>query len=146
MSHVSSYKTEIRLETALGEGRSVEEDPGYEILHEAILVTAEECNLDVSHSIRDYYGRSLPCDWGLTGPIFPRGIGVRVDRITGEVSFLADTYGGHERAAAEIKERVVQNYSAICVSRALRELNYSVEMEEVTHPIDGKRVLIKGVL
>lgn len=146
MSHISSYRTDIRLETALGEGRSVEEDPGWEILGEAVLATAEEFNLDVSHSIRDYYGRSIACDWGLTGPLFPRGLGIKVDRNTGEVTFVADTYGGYERNAGEVKERLVQNYSALCVSKALRELNYSVEVDEVSHPVEGKKVLIKGVL
>ncbi len=146
MSHVSSYKTEIKLESAIGQGRPVEEDAGWEILDQAILAIAEELNLDVAHSIHDYYGRSILCDWSLTGPLFPRGIGVRVDRATGEVSFVADTYGGYERAAAEIKERVVQNYSALCVARALKELNYSVEVDEVRHPVEGKKVLIRGVL
>lgn len=146
MSHVSSYKTEIRLESAIGQGRPMEEDPGWDILNEAILAAAEELNLDVSHSIRDYYGRSILCDWALTGPLFPRGVGVKVDRATGEVTFVADTYGGAERMAGEIKERVVQNYSALCVAKALRELNYTVEVDEYRHHIEGKKVLIKGVL
>lgn len=146
MSHISSYKTDIRLESAIGAGRSVEEDPGWEILDEAVQATAEEFNLDVSHSIRDYYGRSITCDWGLQGPAFPRGLGVKVDRSTGEVAFIADTYGGFERQAGEIKERLAQNYSALCVTRALRELNYVVEVDEVKHPVEGKKVLIKGVL
>lgn len=146
MSHVSSYKTEIRLESAIGRGRPLEEDPGWEILNEAVFATAEELNLDVAHSIRDYYGRSILCDWSLSGPLLPRGIGVKVDRSTGEVSFVADTYGGYERVAGEIKDRVAQNYSALCVARALRELNYAVEVDEVKDPIEGKKVLIKGVL
>lgn len=146
MSHVSSYKTDVRLDNALSEGRSVEEDPGWEVLNEAVLVTAEEYNLDVTHSIRDYYGRSIACDWGLLGPVFPRGLGVKVDRSTGEVSFIADTYGGFERTAGEIKERLMQNYATLCVTRALRELNYKVEIDEFAHPLEGKKVLVKGVL
>ena len=146
MSHVSSYKTEIRLESALGQGRSVEEDPGWEILDDAVRATAEELGLEVVHAIRDYYGRSILCDWALTGPSFPRGVGVKVDRTTGEVSFLADTYGGFERVASQIKERVVQNYTAMCVARALKELNYAVEVQEESHPIEGKKVLVRGVL
>lgn len=146
MSHVSSYKTDIKLETATGLGRQVEEDPGWDILSEAVFATAEEFNLDVTHSIRDYYGRSLLCDWALAGPGVERGLGIKVDRNTGEVAFVTDTYGGYERATGEIKERVVQNYSAICVAKALKELNYSVEVDEVKHPLEGKKVLIKGVL
>lgn len=146
VSHISSYKTEIRLENALEAGRSVEEDPGWEVLREAVHATAEEMNLDVTRTFRDYYGRSIACDWGLVGPDIPRGIGVSVDRKTGEVSFLCDSYGGYERAAGEIKDRVTQNYTALCVSKALSALNYDVEVDEVKHPIEGKKVLVKGVL
>lgn len=124
----------------------MEDDPGWDIMAEAVAATAEEFNLDVTRSIRDYYGRSILCDWALLGPALERGIGIKVDRATGEVSFVADTYGGFERIAGEIKERIIQNYSAICVAKALRELNYSVEIDEVRHPVEGKKVLIKGVL
>lgn len=146
MSHISSYKTEIRLQSALGMGRPVEEDPGWEVLRESVFATAEEMNLDVTHTFRDYYGRSISCDWGLIGPSIPRGIGVNVDRKTGEVTFMCDSYGGYERAAGEIKDRVMQNYTALCVAKALSALNYSVQVDEVKHPIEGKKVIIKGVL
>lgn len=146
MSHISSYKTDVRLDNAIGEGRSVEEDPGWDVLNEAVLATAEEFNLDVSHSIRDYYGRSIACDWGLMGGAFPCGLGIKVDRTTGDVSFIADTYGGFERIAGEVKERLVQNYSTLCVARALRELNYTIEVDEESHPLEGKKVIIRGVL
>jgi hypothetical protein len=146
VSHISSYKTEIKLEQALLTGRSVEEDPGWDVLNEAIHATAEEMNLDVTRSFKDYYGRTLECDWGLVGPDIPRGIGVTVDRKTGEVMFVCDSYGGFERVAGEIKDRVVQNYTSLCVAKALAALNYSVEVDEVKHPIEGKKVLIKGVL
>lgn len=146
MSHMSSYKTDIKLDNALGNGRSVEEDPGWDILGEAIFATAEDLNLDISHTIHDYYGRAILCDWALTGPDMPRGLGVNVDRKTGEVSFISDNYGGYERYAEEIKDRIVQNYSALCVTKALAALNYSVDMDEVKHPIEGKKVLVRGVL
>lgn len=146
MSHISSYKTEIRLSNALETGRPVEEDPGWEVLREAVFAAAEEMNLDVTHSFRDYYGRSIACDWGLVGPDIPRGVGVNVDRKTGDVSFMCDSYGGYERTAGEIKDRVTQNYTALCVAKALSALNYNVEVDEVKHPVDGKRVLVKGVL
>ncbi len=146
MSHISSYQTDIKLQTALEQGRPVEEDPGWDILQEAVWACAEEMGLDVGHSIRDYYGRSIYCDWSLTGPIFDRGLGVKVERDTGDVTFVCDSYGGYERLAGQIKERVVQNYVTLCVTRALASLNYEVEMEEVKHPTEGKKVLVKGVL
>ncbi len=146
MSHISSYKTDIRLESALEAGSPVQEDPGWDILSEAVNATAEEFNMDVTRSITDFYGRSILCDWALVGPGFPRGLGVIVDKKTGEVRFIADSYGGYERIAGELKDRIIQNYSTICVARALSELNYSVEVDEVKHPLEGKKVLVRGVL
>ncbi len=146
MSHISSYKADIKLESALEAGRPVQEDPGWEILGEAVSAAAADMGMEVCHTIHDYYGRSIFCDWALKGPEMPRGLGVMVDRKTGEVSFVCDSYGGYERVSAEIKDRVIQNYSALCVAKALSALNYNVEMEEVLHPIEGKKVLVKGVL
>ena len=146
MSHMSSYKTDIKLVNALEAGRPVEEDPGWDILNEAVFAVAEGMNLDVSHTIHDYYGRAILCDWALTSPDIPRGLGVNVDRKTGEVTFISDNYGGYERIVGEIKDRIIQNYSALCVTKALAALNYSVEIDEVKHPIEGKKVLVRGVL
>lgn len=146
MSHVTSYKTNIRLKDAIDNGRDVEQDPGWELLENAVHSAAEEFNMYVSHAIKDYYGRAILCDWALTGPNFPRGIGINVDRKTGEVSFVSDTYGGFESIAGEIKDRIVQNFSAICVAKALKALNYTVDMDEVKHPVEGKKVILRGVL
>ncbi len=146
MSHISSYKANIKLQTALEKGKTVEQDPGWEILNEAVWACAEEMDMDVGNNIRDYYGRTVYCDWSLSGPSFDRGIGINVDRETGEVTFICDSYGGFEKIAGEIKENVVQNYIALCVTKAFTALNYEVEVGELQHPIDGKKVLVKGVL
>ena len=82
----------------------------------------------------------------LVGACVRQGIGISVNRETGDVVFICDSYGGYERIAGEIKEKVIQNYIALCVAKALSALNYEVEMEEVKHPVDGKKVLVKGVL
>ena len=50
----------------------------------------------------------------MTGPEIPRGLGVSVDRKTGE-SLSCATHEGR-RIAGEIKDRVIQNYSA-CVTK-----------------------------
>ncbi len=146
MSHISSYQADIKLQNALEQGRSVEQDPGWELLNEAVWACAEEMNLDVGHSIKDYYGRHVHCDWSLSGPAFDRGMGIKVHRDTGDVTFICDSYGGYEKIAGEIKEKTVQNYIALCVTKALSSLNYEVEIGEVKHPVEGKKVLVKGVL
>lgn len=146
MSHISSYDTDIVLQTAVLHGRPVEEDPGWEILQEAIYACAEEMDLEVGRTIRDYYGRLVYCDWSLSGPTFDRGVGIKVDRRTGRVMFLCDTYGGYDLLARRIRDRIVQNFTALCVTKALSALNYDVELEELRDPIEGKKVFVKGVL
>lgn len=148
MSLISSYKTDIRLTQALSEGKSVEEDPGWDILHEAIWAAADEFMGEVSHSVKDFYGRTFYADWAISTPEIPRGIGINVDRKTGQVMFVYDSYGyeGYERRIQEIKDRVLQNYSALAVSRALSLLNYQVDVAEEKSTVDGKRVIVTGVL
>jgi len=146
VSHISSYETDIVPQTAIADGRQVEEDPGWEMLQEAIYACAEEMNLEVGHSIKDYYGRFVYCDWSLSGSSFERGVGVKVDRKTGKVMFLCDVYGGYELLARKVRDKIVQNFAALCVTKALSALNYDVEMEELRDPIEGKKVVIRGVL
>ena len=71
---------------------------------------------------------------------------MKVDRKTGKVMFLCDVYGGYELLARKVRDRIVQNFSALCVTKALAALNYEVELEELTDPVEGKKVLIRGVL
>lgn len=146
MSHITTYKTEIRLDSALSAGATVESDPGYEILRQAVEACAAELGLEVSPFIRDYYNRAIQCDFALWGPSVPRGVGVKVSRATGAVEFVYDDYGGYDRIVKQICETIVQNYQSIAVARALESLNYTVEYTEDAHPIEGRTITVKGVL
>jgi len=144
VSHVSSYKTEIRLQ-GIAEGKPAEEDPGWEILAQAVETVAEELDGRVETSIQDYFGRRAGCDFAVTCPRFPRGVGVRVSRDTGRVSYLFDDYGGYERAASEICDAITQAFVSLAVSRALETMNYEVEVEE-RQAGSRKEVLVRGVM
>jgi len=146
MSHITTLKTKIKLETALLAGHDVEEDPGWELLDQAVKTAAAELGGELTTSIRDYYGRRLRCDWGMITPDFPRGVGVKVSRETGEVTFVYDSYGCDERAIQKICDTVVQSYTSLAVAAALRSLNYAVEFEEENHPVDGRKILVRGLL
>lgn len=146
MSHLSTFKTQICLDNALGTGQPLEADPGWEILKQAVEAAAAELGLEVRPYIRDYYDRLVRVDFGLSGPDMPRGVGVKVSRATGSVEFIYDAYGGYERAARRICDAIVQNFQAIAVARALESLNYTVEYKEEEHPVEGRKVTIKGVL
>jgi hypothetical protein len=146
MSHINTFKTEIRLDNALQVGMPLESDPGWEILRQAVETAAAELGLEIGFNIRDYYERLVRCDFSLYGPDCPRGVGVRVSRTTGAVEFLYDAYGGYERRAKQICDAVVQNFQSIALARALESLNYSVEYNEEDHPVEGRKITVKGVL
>ncbi|MEW6524113.1 MAG: hypothetical protein AB1445_11220 [Bacillota bacterium] len=146
MSHITTLKTKIKLEAALLAGRSVEEDPGWELLEEAMKAAAAELGGELTTNVRDYYGRRLRCDWGLATPDFGRGVGVKVSRTTGEVTFAYDSYGCDERAIQRICDTITQSYTTLAVAEALRSLNYQVDFEEEHHPVHGRKILVRGVL
>ncbi len=146
MSHVTTLATEIKLETALANGHPLESDPGWTLLEDAVKIAAEELGGELSTNIRDYYGRKLRCDWGIVTEGFPRGVGVRVSRSDGEVTFAYDSYGGYDAIAEKICDSIAQNYTALAVTEALRSLNYQVDLSEEAHPTEGRRFLVKGVL
>lgn len=146
MSQVATYGTEI----CLGQpepGQSIEQLPGWEILRQAVEAVAEEKGGRVTRYITDYFGRHYEVDFGLMTPEFPRGLGIRVSRATGEVRFMYDAYGGYEAVVQSLAESVQQNYSALAVARALREMNYQVELEEIAdRGPESRVVLVRGTL
>ncbi|MEW6547726.1 MAG: hypothetical protein AB1446_12600 [Bacillota bacterium] len=146
MSQVATYSTEI----CLGQpepGRSIEQLPGWEILRQAVETVAEEKGGRVTRRIADYFGRHYDVDFALITPEFPRGLGIKVSRATGEVRFMYDAYGGYEQVVRSLCEAIQQNYSALAVARALQEMNYQVELEEITDQgPDRKLVLVRGTL
>lgn len=146
MSQVATYNTEI----CLGQpepGQSIEQLPGWEILRQAVETVAEEKGGRVTSRISDYFGRTYDVDFGLVTPQFPRGLGIKVSRATGEVRFMYDAYGGYEPVVRALAESIQQNYSALAVARALQEMNYQVELEEVADQgPERKVVLVRGSL
>lgn len=146
MSQIASYDTEICLGQA-EPGRSIEELPGWEILRQAVQAVAEEKGGRVTDQVTDYFGRRYDVDFGLVTPEFPRGVGLKVSRATGEVRLMYDAYGGYEGVARSLAEAIQQTYSALAVARALQELNYQVEAEElIDEDTAGKLVVVRGTM
>lgn len=145
MSLLSAYSTQIRVAPNLGPG--TRSDPTWGLLEKALRVTAEEFGGELKEGIVDYYGNYQACDFALVTLAFPRGLGVKVSPVTGEVRFLYDPYGGYEGHARRLQDALTQNYTALAVAEALRTLNYEVEMEEeVLSGGPEKRVVVRGVL
>jgi len=146
VSVVSSYRTRIKL--APPESSRTEEglDPTWRIMAEAVETVAREYGGSAADAVTDYYGQRIHCDFAVITPDFPRGVGVRVEP-SGDVVFVYDHYGGYQKVAAEISERITQNYTALAVARALEEMNYSVEVDEHRErPAGAQAVVVRGSL
>lgn len=147
MSHIASYKTRIKVNPNCTSESSRRNDPTWRLLREAVEAAAEDLGGRVVTEITDYYARRVPCDFGIITPQWPRGVGIRISPVTGEVTFLYDPYEDRRGAAKKVAETVTQSYTALAVAQALRALNYEVEMDHVAESADGPRaVLVRGVL
>ncbi|MBT9260138.1 MAG: hypothetical protein KM310_10385 [Clostridiales bacterium] len=143
MSHVSAYTTEIVFQTVAKGGR-LEEDPAWEILQQAVQAVAEAHGGHINQTVRDIFGRPTACDIAVHVPHLKGGLGMSIDRRTGELLFLYDDYGRVAEFQA-LKDEVVQNFSALAVAKALQALHYQVDVEE-TGLGGERRVLVRGVL
>jgi hypothetical protein len=144
VSHVSSYATSIVFQHVAA-GGSLEADPAWEVLRQAVQAVAEAHGGRTDATVSDVFGRPVRCDIGLHLPEFRAGIGLRVDRRTGQLQFLYDAYGKHPAAIQALTDEIVQNHASLAVAQALRSLNYQVDLEESGNGAD-RRVVVRGVL
>ncbi len=150
MSHISTYTTNLELNPIKGQ-RAAENERSWRLFREALSAVAEEHGGYVSDAITNYYGHQRKCTFSLIVPQFRYGLGVDVEKETGKVSFVYDSYGIKEEVIENLKERVVQTFTTLAVSEALQDLNYDVEyeeqMEEEATARSGKRqVMVRGVM
>lgn len=144
MSHVSAYQTSVVFRH-VKEGGDLEQDPAWAILQDAVRSCAETRGGRVGSTVTDVFGRPVRCDLALALPDFRQGIGLRVDRETGELRFLYDAYGRSPEALRAVTDEILQNFTSIAVARALRELHYEVDLEEHGQG-EQRRVVVRGVL
>jgi hypothetical protein len=143
MSEVGWYKSRIRVAGAETYGSNIEENPSFEILRRAMETVAREHGGALADSISDYYGNKTPCDLAVTTSGFGRGVGVKVDRRSGAVTFVYDPYGGYKDVARGIAEEITQNYVSIGLIRAMKALGYQVQEEPSRKT---KTIVLTGVL
>lgn len=143
MSHVSAYTTEVTFRTVAA-GGELTDDPAWEILQAAVQAAIEEHGGKVDETVRDIFGRPQRCDLALHVPHLRGGLGMMIDRRSGQLSFLYDDYGKAEEYRA-LRDEILQNFAALAVSRALRTLHYQVDVD-ASGTGEDKRVLVRGVL
>lgn len=146
MSVITSFRTRIRLgEPGFESFEDLQHDEGFKILREAVEACAKDHGGRLVDGIRDYFGRFQVCDLAFEVPEFDRGIGIMVNRVTGEVFFLYDAYGGYDKTVSDLCGEVTQNFTALALASAFRSLNYRVEYEESADEDGRKTVVVRAV-
>ncbi len=143
MSHISSYETEIRLSPESRVDGKLH--PSWKMMRRALEAVAEDKGGSVEDEIKDYFGRARKVDFALITPRFPAGIGVDVSG-SGEVRFLYDEYGVSKTLIEELRDEIIQSYTALAVTEALKSLNYDVELDEARSVAGRKQVTVRGIL
>jgi hypothetical protein len=128
MSEIGWYISRIRLKRELAS--NIEANPSFEILKKSLEMVVEKYGGRLTNSVTDALGRVTYCDFAISTPNFPRGVGIEINRETGEVAFLYDEYGDFREVARRLVDEITQNYVAIALIRAMRSLGYQVEEEE----------------
>ncbi len=146
MSHIAAYKTKIKVNPLKDKDAKLN-DPTWQLLKAAVEATADEIGGEVTDTIIDYYGTRQPCEFAIVTPDFKRGVGIDVSPIDGRVSFAYDSYGDRPGICERVTQLVTQNYTAMAVARALKEMHYEVDYDESRDQRYGeKMVLIRGVM
>jgi hypothetical protein len=129
MSEIGWYKSLIRLAKVKAYSSNIEANPSFQLLKRSLEIVAQEHSGTLTNYVIDSLGRKTTCDLAITTADFSRGVGINIDKNTGEVTFLYDQYGGYGQLARKITEEITQNYVAIALIRGMKALGYKVKEE-----------------
>jgi hypothetical protein len=129
MSNIGWYKSRIKLAGTKEFPSNIEANPLFQILERSLEIVAQKQHGKIVDQVTDFGGRKTACDLAVVTDSFPRGVGIKVDRDTGTVTFLYDRYGSNEQVVQSIVEGITQNYVAIALIRSMKSLGYRVEEE-----------------
>lgn len=129
MSEIGWYKSRIRLAKVAAYSSNIETDPSFQLLKRSLALFTQEHGGTLTNYVTDSLGRKTLCDLAIMTAEFSRGVGIKIDKNTGEVTFLYDQYSGYAQAAQRMAEEITQNYVAIALIRAMNSLGYDVKEE-----------------
>ncbi|MEM2111587.1 MAG: hypothetical protein QXX08_06890 [Candidatus Bathyarchaeia archaeon] len=130
MSLIGWYKTRIKLDMMQKYGLNIETHPNFELLRKSIEIVAKKHNGEIRFHVVDALGREKKCDIAFATPDFSRGIGIKIDRNTGELYFLYDKYDDVSNIAKKLSGEVLQHYTAIALINAMKAYGYNVREDE----------------
>jgi hypothetical protein len=114
--------------------------PCMEIMRLAMDKTAAEHGGRLSDHYLDCQNQRHTMDMAIITSALPRGIGMLVDRTSGQVTFHFESRDADRQAAEAICRDVARAYSVIAILRASRRLGYSVDVTEDKATQLGRRV------
>jgi hypothetical protein len=130
MSHIYTAQTKIV-------------NPQMELLRQAVeIVARQHQGGEVKSVYLDYYRRTHRPSTGLalyTAQLH-RGIGLTIERETGALSFIGDSWGVIQ-AYEQAQQEIIQTYTSLAVVQALTQMGYTPQAEEA----EGQ-VAIRGVV
>lgn len=143
MSTKTSYKVQVVIPKPpkaklVSQLADLKGNPCLEILYEAANKVIRDKGGSVGQTYSDKAGNERSCLISIRPPEFPLGIGIDVTD-DGKVKFQYDALGDGETARRLCNE-ITQNYVAIAVMRAQRELGFTVRVEE--RVTSGHKVLL----
>jgi hypothetical protein len=127
MSHIVEAKTSITF-------------PDEALLRQAAQVIAQQHGGSIQAYYLDYYHQQRQAPLAIQAPDLPRGIGLKVNAKTGELTFIGDNWG-YETLYAQIQQEVVQAYVSLATMQALQQMGYSAQASEA----ESGQVIIEGV-
>lgn len=114
--------------------------PCMEIMRLAMNKIAEEHGGRLTDHYLDCQNKRHGVDLAIHTPGLPRGIGMVIDRRSGQVSFHFESRDANQREAEAICRDVARAYSVIAILRATQRLGYSVDVTEDSATNRGRRV------
>ena len=117
MSHIVQAKTSIK-------------NPDLALLTQAVKLVAQQ---HPGGRIADYYLTFARSRRDAQVAIFTseldRGMGLKIKKTTGELTFIGD-YWGHEELAAQIQQHILQTYVSLATMQALAAMGYQASAVE----------------
>lgn len=143
MSHIEEGKTNVNLAALAtlltqGNAEAFQQHPCMVLLRQAVtLVAAEHPGAVVGTTYSDFHYRPQATNTNLALTIpdrLPRGIGLEINLVTGELSFKGDPWGSR-RLFAEVQQRILQKYVVLAHAAALRRMSAQVSTQVVEDQI-----------
>lgn len=125
-SNIKFSKVKVPTSKVESHSANIENHPNYEILKKSMEMISKEQGGNLVNHVKDFSGNETICDLAINTPEFPRGVGIKINRDTGQTNFLFDDYGERGIYAKKITDLITQTYTSIAIIRAMKDRGFRV--------------------